>query len=132
MELQWNVYVHNFNSNQIKIFNIFNHGRFLKDVKDSLKSSKDKNEFMDKLRSSLFYYYCGKAEWEIIVTSLTSHIKTEELDRLIEKREYFREKYRRDPNTLSINLDLEKKLDVCSQVMINWDLFVEYVWSTRR
>lgn len=132
MELQWNVYVHDFNSNQIKIFNIFNHGRFLKDVKDSLKSSKDKNEFMNKLRSSLFYYYCGKAEWEILVTSLIPHIKTEELDRLIEKREHSREKYRRDPYSLSINLDLEKKLDVCSQVMMNWDLFVEYVWSTRR
>ena len=42
LKLEWNVYVHDFNKKEIKIFNIFNHGRFLEDVMKDLKKMRDK------------------------------------------------------------------------------------------
>lgn len=43
LNLCWNVYEHDSNSGEIKVFNIFDHGRFFEDVKESLKKCKDKH-----------------------------------------------------------------------------------------
>ena len=87
MKLQWNVYTHHFNGEKIDIFNIFDHGRFLEDVKQNLKSCEVKEEFVEKLKRDLFYYFGCKCEWEVVITSWVPHIKIEELNRLIAERE---------------------------------------------
>ena len=132
LKLEWNVYVHDFNKKEIKIFNIFNHGRFLEDVVKDLKKYTIKEEFAEKLRGNLFYYYGSKCEWEVVITSWVPHITISELNRLNEEREKTLKKYNREPYSLYVNPDVSKKVCVYSQVMLNWDLFVDYVWSHKK
>ena len=128
-DLKWYVYYHDFNGQKIKTFNIFKHGRFREDVEKYFKKYKDKEEFTEHLRSSLFYYYCSKAEWEVVVTSWVPHITMSELDRLNAEREDTREKYNREPYSLYVNPNVAEKIDIYDQVMNNFDIFVDYVWS---
>lgn len=98
--MEWYVYRHYWNSNKIEPYNIFNHGGFMKDVKEYLKSCSDKVDFADRLRSSLMYYYWSKCEWEVLVSP------------------WVESKHRHG-----------LKVDVYDQVKLNWDKFVDYVWS---
>lgn len=96
----WNVYYHNFNKNTMAIKNIFDHGGFNKGVKEILGKHQTKEEFAEELRTELFYYFCSKAEWEIIIKPWCG------------------------------GGDYEgAKIDIYGQVMLNWDVFVDYCWS---
>ena len=128
MKLEWNVYTHDFNSKEIKIFNIFNHSRFLEDV----KKYNTKEEFSERLRGHLFYYYGSKCEWEVVITSWVPHITMSELDRINAEREETKKKYDREPYRLYVNPEVGEKVCVYSQVMLNWHLFVDYVWSHKK
>ncbi len=128
-DLRWFVYHHDFNGKEIKPFNIFNHGRFREDVEKNLKKCESKEEFAKKLKSSLMYYFWSKAEYEIVITSWAPHITMSELDRLNAEREETKEKYNREPYRLYVNPDVGEKIDVHDQVMLNWDIFVDYCWS---
>ena len=132
LNLEWNVYTHDFNGKKIKVFNIFNHGRFLEDVKKDLKKCEAKEEFAEKLRGHLFYYYGSKCEWEVVITSWTPHITISELNRLNAERDRALKEHNREPYSLYVNPDVAEKVDVYSQVLLNWDVFVEYVWSHKR
>ena len=55
MKLEYYVYYHNFNGKSIEKFNIFDHSRFLEDVKKDLKKYADKEEFSERLREHLFH-----------------------------------------------------------------------------
>ena len=128
-DLKWYVYQHDFNGKKIETFNIFNHGRFREDVEKCLKKYKDKDEFAQKLRSSLMYYFWSKSEWEVVITSWAPYITMSELDRLSAEREKTIKEYNREPYRLYVNPDVGEKIDVYDQVMNNWDVFVDYVWS---
>ena len=132
MKLEYYVYYHNFNGRSIEKFNIFDHGRFLEDVKKDLKKYADKEEFSERLRGHLFYYYGSKCEWEVVITSWVPHITISELNRLNEEREKTLKEYNREPYRLYVNPDVSEKQDVYEQVMLNWDLFVDYVWSHKK
>ena len=126
------MYYHNFNGRSIEKFNIFDHGRFLEDVMKDLKKYADKEEFSERLRGHLFYYYGSKCEWEVVITSWVPHITISELNRLNEEREKTLKKYDREPYSLYVNPDVGEKIDVYEQVRLNWDLFVDYVWSHKK
>lgn len=130
-DLKWNVYYHAFNDKEIKTFNIFNHGRFREDVEKHLKKYKDKDEFAEKLKSSLMYYFWSKAEWEVVITSWVPHITMSELDRLNAEREKNIKEYNREPYSLYVNPDVGEKIDVYEQVMNNWNVFLDYVWNSK-
>lgn len=132
MKLEYYVYRHDFNGKSIEKFNVFNHGRFLEDVKKSLKKCETKEEFAEELRKDLAYYYWSKAEHEIVITSWVPHITMSELDRLNAEREKTLKEYNREPYSLYVNPDVSEKVCVYSQVRLNWDLFVDYVWSHKR
>lgn len=130
-DMCWNVYVNDMNR-RITVFNIFRHISFYRSVVDDLKKSNTKEEFSEPLRRSLFYYFGSKCEWEVVITDWPSHIKTTELDRLNEEREEKKEFYGRDPYSLCVNLEPEKKVDVYWQIYNNWDIFLDYVWSHKQ
>lgn len=98
--MEWNVFYHSVNDRKIKKFNIFEHWRFDKDVRENLKKHTDKDEFAKALRSDLFYYYCSKAEYEILISAWCGGTGTETI-----------------------------KVDVYTQVMNNWEIFLDYVWN---
>lgn len=127
--MEWNVYYDDFNRKKIEAFNIFEHGRFAEDVKKDLKKCETKEDFAEKLRINLFYFFCSKCEWEVVITSWPPHITMSELDRLNAEREENIKKYNREPYCLYINPDVGEKIDVYSQVMMNWHIFLDYVWS---
>ena len=63
--LIWNVYIFNINHQKMEVYNVFEHGSFLKDVKKSVK--KKKEIFKEELLRDLRYYFWSKSEWEIIL-----------------------------------------------------------------
>ena len=107
--LQWNVYYGNFNAKQIEVHNIFNHYGFVEDCKKYAKKYNGKKDpegdfekFSESVRRSLMYYYWSKCEWEIILSGWP-------------QSDRFR----------------EEKVDVYDQVMLNWDVFIRYLWENR-
>ena len=102
--LEWNVYVGNFNAKKIETHNVFRHTRFTEDCRAAAKKFKDdKAAFAEEVRHSLMYYYWSKCEWEVII----SHW----------------------PPANGFD---DSKVDVYSQVMLNWDRFIDYLWENRK
>jgi hypothetical protein len=130
-DLKWNVYCGDVNGNKIKTYNIFKHGGFSADVEKYLKKYKDKEEFAEKLKRSLMYYFWSKSEWEVVITEWVPHVTMEELDRLNTEREKTLKEYNREPHSLYVNPDVAEKIDVYDQVMNNWDIFLDYCWNSK-
>lgn len=65
--LVWRAYYHSMSGHEIRPFNIFEHGRFREEVRKLLLKCTEKEAFAEELRRSLFYYYCSKCEWEVVI-----------------------------------------------------------------
>ena len=98
--MEWYVYRHDVNRQKMVDFNIFNHGGFIKDVKDALEEYDNKEEFAVRLERLLSYYFHYKSEWEIIISPWVGGRDTK-----------------------------DTKIDAYHQVMNNWNVFIDYVWS---
>lgn len=98
----WNVYYHDINSGKIELLDIFRHSSFSKEVKDRLKKCKNKEEFAKEIKSSLMYYFWSKCEYEIIIAPWCGGRNTDSI-----------------------------KIDVYDQVMANFNVFVDYLWSSK-
>lgn len=100
-EMHWRVIYEDFNERKITDFDIFEHYRFAEDVKKAYKKyHNDYDSFCENVRKSLAYWFWSKTEWEVIVSAW--------------------------PPWNSVP---ERKVDVYEQVMLNWDVFIEYVWN---
>lgn len=100
--MEWNVFYHDINTQKIRTINIFDHHRFSEDVQKSLKKYKDKDEFAKALKSDLMYYFWSRAEYEIIISPWCGGRNTEDI-----------------------------KVDIYTQVMNNWNVFLDYVWNNK-
>lgn len=100
--LQWNVFRHDSSGNQIETFNIFDHGGFLRDVRETAKTIFEYDEFVKTVRSNLMYHFWTKCEYEVSIRPIVSDHK----------------------NT-------HKKVDVFTQVWNNKDAFVWYCLANR-
>lgn len=101
--MKWNVFYHNVNTQKIEAFDIFKHGRFNEDVQKNLKKFKDKSEFAKALKSDLMYYFWCKSEYEIIISPWCGGRETKDI-----------------------------KVDIYTQVMNNWDVFLDYCWNSKK
>ena len=101
--MTYNVYYFNINKQKIETYNIFEHGSFIKYVRKHLEDCKTKEEFSEELKSELHYYFWSKAEWEVIITSWVGGNRKKDA----------------------------VKIDVYSQVMNNFEVFADYVWSNK-
>lgn len=101
--LKWNVFYHDFNSGKIDTFNVFRHTGFREHVKKAAKKAQNKEDFAKQLQSEVMYYFWSKCEWEIVITPLITR-----------------------------NDDDSEKVDVCWQIMNNWDIFFDYVWNNKK
>ena len=127
----WNVFRHNINKKSITEYNIFNHSGFVNDVNKLLKEDISKDKFKDNLRRSLFYYFGCKSEHELVISSWPVYIDKAELDRINTEYEEYNNKWNHYPYKINVSPDVGKKIDIYSQVMMNWEQFVEYVWSNK-
>jgi hypothetical protein len=127
--MKW--FVYNERNGKIEPYNIFNHSCFVKYVKQHIKNCDIKEDFEQVLKSELRYYFWCKAECELVITSWTARINMNELDRLNAEREEFFKRNDKDPYSLYVIPTIAEKIDVYDQVMLNWDVFVDYVWDNK-
>lgn len=98
-KLEWNVFYYDFNRRKIDTYNIFDHGGFVKYVKEAINKYKDKESFAEQLKTELLYYFWSKAEYEVLLSPWIGDEKA------------------------------AVKIDVYKQVMLNFDVFLDYVWE---
>lgn len=98
-KLTWNVYRQNLNADRFDVFNIFDHHSFRENVGRCMKSKTLNKEEFAEAVRKELMYYF----W----------CKSEY--ELILK------------NWLAG--DIEKKIDIYDQVMLNWDRFIDYLWG---
>ena len=98
--MEWYVYYHNYNKDEIEKYNIFDHYGFRHDVELGIRQYDIKEEFAEDIKAELMYYFWSKAEWEVIVGPWCGSRNNKYI-----------------------------KIDVYDQVMLNWDAFVDYVWN---
>jgi hypothetical protein len=72
-------------------------------VARDLKRDLSRNDFARHLRSHLFCFFCSKCEYEVLISPWTGN---------------------KEKGTI--------KIDIFDQVMMNFDIFVDYVWNSRR
>ena len=81
-------------------YNLFHHYSFIRDLKENFKkNSGNREEFDDRLKRIIMYYFWSKAEYEIMISTIFS----------------------KGP--------APKKVDVYDQIMLNWDIFEDYIWN---
>lgn len=97
--LEWNVFHQNMNTQKIENFNIFNHGSFYKDIKTAFLKSRGDKIEFGKKLLDEVRYYY----WSKCEHEITIG------------------GWPRD--------DRITKVDVARQIEMNWEIFVDYVWS---
>ena len=104
--LTWNVYVYNFNNRGIETRNILGkESVIIRDVLEKAKSEYKENvpdydKFKEEVRNVVMYYYWAKCEWEVIISAWPPNENAK-----------------------------EEKVDVYSQVMLNFDIFYNYIYT---
>lgn len=79
-KMEWYVFYHDSNKQEIIKWNIFNHGFFTKEVNKLLKEKLTKEEFSEKLRNKLMYYMWSRAEYEVVITPWVGQAEDEKVD----------------------------------------------------
>ena len=126
--LVWNVFRYDVNAHKIETYNVFNHGSFYTYV---LKiDRKDKVTFAEQLKREAMYYFWSKCEMEVVITSWPPYIDENEYQRLTKERNEHIEKHGDIPRVLNVCPTVGSKIDIYEQLMLNWDMFVEYTWNT--
>lgn len=127
VKLSWNVF--RYNRKDIETFNIFDHSSFYKEVIDITKKySQSKTVFADKIITALRYYFWCKCEYEIIITSFPTYVSDEGLKEMVAEKERHIEEYGRC-RFVQPRLDVEQKIDIYTQVMVNRIPFIDYLWN---
>ena len=119
--MTWNVFIYDFNKRKIEIKNIFNISSTFNEDFEALKVQTlrgdiaTKEEFADKLKSILRYTFWCRREYEIAISDLcwTYRDATDEMK--VKEYEHY--------------CKTAEKIDIYSQVEMNWDKFVDYVWN---
>ena len=149
--LEWNVYLEDFNSGEIKVWNIFNHWSFYDAcLKARKKFKEDKEAFANDIKGWLRYFFWAKCEYEIILDhwpsgewyELRNDVTTAELKKMYEQAGLKFDSWRINEKNADKKLIIkifpdenrfrQKKIDVCQQVENNWDRFIDYVWENRK
>lgn len=100
---EWFVYCEDVNRRVIEPYNIFRHGGFLGDCRKEIEKHRDdKRGFSIEVQRWLKYYFWAKCEWEIILSSWPKDDRAK-----------------------------KEKIDVYDQVMLNFDVFIDYLWQHR-
>ena len=70
MNLEWNVWCNDLNTNKIKPFNVFNQYSFNKAVTDIFSKRLHMDEFEEMIDKEAMYYFWCKAEYEVMIGGL--------------------------------------------------------------
>lgn len=126
--LTYYVYVENINKRKIEKYNVLNDG-IIEELLKHVDKFSDKKQFAEALEQIIMYHYWSRSEWEIILTDWPPHMKTEELSKLNSDVDKYQKDYGHDPYSITVNLSTAEKIDVYDQVMMNWNIFLDYAWE---
>lgn len=99
----WNVFLDDFNSHRIRTLNIFQHASFLDGCRKAAKKyTDDRQAFAEQVEKLLKYYFWSKCEYEIVLDTWPPSPRFH-----------------------------PEKVDVYDQVMLNWPVFIDWLWSNR-
>lgn len=130
-ELVYNVFREDFNARKIVIYNIFNHSSFYEDLlKIKKKSGDDFESFSEAVKGSLMHHFWSRSEHEVVVTSWPTYVDAEEVSRLIKERDERLKNYKNFYREY-VNLTIGEKFDIYDQVLLNWEIFIKYLWENR-
>lgn len=140
--MKWMAYYYSINRDEIKEFNIFDHWRFKEDVQKLAKKRIKKEDFKEKLRRELLYYFWSKCEWELVIeVAENNHIflkpwcGCKEPDKVridVTDDNSFNWKDFAEKHISQQIYNNEAKIDVYDQVFYVWEDFAEYVWKNRK
>lgn len=139
-KLIWNVFVEDFNAHSILPVNLFEYNWvFLKHVLYAKKHySKDFDKFADYIRGWLSHEYWSRSEYETIICGWPSgSYLQEDLDALQAELNKVKEQYNKNEYVRQASISIpypapHYKMDVYTQVMMNWDRFIEYLWANKK
>lgn len=121
------VYTSDFNSKEIKLYNIYSHAGFVSDIADLFYDRKDIAPHWDKcteeVKKILAHHFWLKYEWEVVITNWPPQISNEELERLNKEKEDHIKQWGTEPYNLSYIPTVAKKIDVYEQVMLHFNDF---------
>ena len=103
--LKYNVWIFNFNQQEIEIYNVFRHYGFFKTIKKILLEYETIEDFSEQLKKEVMYHFWAKAEWEIIIQPWSGCCDIKKT---------------------------AKKIDVYDQLTMNWEHFVKYIWDNKQ
>jgi hypothetical protein len=128
--LYYYVYVESINQRKIVKYNVLNDG-IVAEIKDRVKKQhiSDKKKFEESVQQILMYHYWSKSEYEIILTSWPPRITIEEYHKLERELAARMEEMDREPYSMCASLSVAEKIDVYDQVMLNWNIFIDYLWE---
>ena len=129
MKLVWNVFYHDHNNKEITTYNIFNHSGFQKDIDKILKKQPTREQLEQEVHNSLAYHFWCRYEYETIITTFPPKISKEEPKRV--KNEFVNNVKERGLELPHVNIELEtgNKVDIYTQVNLNFNAFVDYIES---
>lgn len=113
-DMHWKVYLEDWNAREIIEYDIFGHGLFADYVRKAYRKHRtDFDAFSKEVRGALMYCFWSKCEYETLWG------------------EYSQEEGKHEPSVGSWIATVRvkpRKVDVHDQVMLNWDVFIRYVW----
>ena len=80
------------------------------------------------LRKECLYYFWGKCEYEIVVTSWPPYINVECIDKLKAEVEEHSSKYNWKQLQINVPLTIGEKISIYEQLRLNWESFKSYVF----
>lgn len=128
--LQWNVFREDFNSHEIEKFDIFKHGSFKNEVTKLKKKKLNREDFAKELRSISMYYFWSKCEHEVVITSWPPYIDYKEFERISREYKAMEDSESEVPRYhRNVRLATGAKVDIYQQLELNWERFVDYVYT---
>jgi len=134
-KLVWNVFHYDFNNKKVTPINLFEFNWVF--LVDGLLYAKkhyanDFIKFANHIRTELQCEYWSRSEYEVIVSGwIGTGFKEEDINEFKKEIEEQKQEGCPFPRVFAYD-DTSYKLDVYTQVMLNWDRFIDYVWNNKR
>ena len=132
-DMHWTVMYYNCNAKRFELYDVLKYKEdFIKKLKKKVTS---KEEFAQKMKSEMMYYFWSKCEWEVIITNkdgsiiMSPWVGPEDITLDVTDREdfnwvdFFNKEVGNYINKTSI------KIDIWDQIFYRWDAFIEYCWN---
>ena len=129
-KLHWFVYCDR-SSGSIEPYDVFKNGRFIENVKDALKSCPTKDLFGIELDRAAMCSFWSKCEYEIVLASWPYGVSKSSLEKATKEMEDYALRWGHYPIRVGIDLEVAEKIDIYDQLHLNWDRFVDYVWTVK-